>query len=107
MMPAGRLDRRVTLQRPVEIQDSAGAVTLSWITDVTVWAGRRDIRAREFIAADTTIADTEAVFTIRWHSAVRVRWRLLENDRSYDITGIAEIGRREGLELRCVAVVEG
>lgn len=106
-MRAGPLDRRVTLQRPTEVQDAAGAVTLTWADEATVWAGRRDIRAREYVAADTTLADTEAVFTIRWRSDVMPRWRLLEGARIYDITGTAELGRRDGLELRCVAAVEG
>lgn len=49
------------------------------------------------------MAEIETLITIRYRSDVRPRWRVQMDSRNYDIEGVAEIGRRDGLELRCVA----
>ncbi len=104
-MRAGPLDRRVTLQRPTEVQSASGEAQVTWADEGTVWAGRRDVRAREFLAGQQTSAEVEAIFTIRWRDDVGPKWRLLEGGKAWDITGIAQLGRRDGLELRCVAAL--
>lgn len=104
-MRAGRLDRRVMLQRPLDQQDGSGAVTQTWFDAGEVWAARRDLRGREFVAAQAEQAEVETLYTIR-HMPGAVPtplWRLIDGGRVYDIRSVAEIGRREGYELRCTA----
>ncbi|WP_291295818.1 phage head closure protein [Elioraea sp.] len=105
MMRAGRLDRRVTLQRPTDVQDASGTVTQTWADAADVWAGRRDPRGREYVAAQALQAEVETLYTIRHHddAVPTPRWRLIDGGRVYDIRSVAEIGRREGYELRCTA----
>lgn len=106
-MQAGRLDRRVTLQRPVQQQDASGTTTDTWSTVATVAAARRDLRGREFVAALAEQVEVETIYTIR-HTAGAVPtqlWRLVDGERVYDIQSVAEIGRRRGYELRCTANV--
>lgn len=106
-MLAGPLDRRATLQQPVAgTQTAAGDVPITYATVATVWAGKRDMRGRELLAAGTTMAEIETVITIRWRADVRPAWRVLLDGRAFDIQGIAEIGRRDGLELRCIAAAD-
>jgi SPP1 family predicted phage head-tail adaptor len=105
MIHAGRLDRVLTIQRPVETQSASGEAQVAWTHVATVWGGRRDVRAREFLGAQQPEAEIESVFTIRWLPDISPKWRVLEGTRTWDITGTAEIGRREGLELRCVAAL--
>lgn len=105
-MIAGPMDRRATLQSPAITRGDAGDVITGWTTVAEVWAGKRDVRGREFLAAGATQAEMETVITIRWREDVGAAWRVMIDGRAYDITGAAEIGRRDGLELRCVAAVE-
>jgi SPP1 family predicted phage head-tail adaptor len=106
-MRAGPLDRRVTIQQPIEAQDSAGAVTLHWADVATVWAQRQDVRAREYVSGNVMLAEVEAVFRLRHRSDVAPRWRLVSEGSTWDITGVTQLGRRDGIELRCVAAQEG
>ena len=105
MMRAGKLDRRVVLQRPLDQQDGSGTVTQTWFDAGEVWASRRDLRGREFVAAQALQAEVETLYTIRHAPGLvpSARWRLVDAGRVYDIAGVAEIGRREGYELRCTA----
>lgn len=105
-MLAGRLDRRATLQRPVEARGAAGDSLITYETVAEVWAGKRDLRGREVLAAGATLAEAETFITIRWRSDLRPAWRVLLDGRAFDIQHAAEIGRREGLELRCLAVAD-
>lgn len=105
-MRAGPLDRRITLQRPIDVQDESGAVTHAWTPVAEIWAQRQDLRAREYVSANTTLAEVEAVFRIRHRDDVAPRWRVLEGGKVFEISGITQLGRRDGLELRCVAAVE-
>jgi SPP1 family predicted phage head-tail adaptor len=106
-MRAGPLDRRVVLQRPTDVQDAAGGITQTWADVATVWAQRQDVRAREFVAANVTLAEVDAVFRIRHRADLAPRWRILADARVFEITGITQLGRLDGLELRCTAVQEG
>lgn len=106
-MLAGPLDRRATLRRPgAPARSAAGDAAVPFAEVATVWAGKRDVRGRELLAGGAPLAEVETVITIRHRLDVRPSWRVLLEGREFDITGITEIGRREGLELRCVAVAE-
>jgi SPP1 family predicted phage head-tail adaptor len=108
-MQAGRLDRRVTLQRATFAQDDTGQEVATWSTLATVWASRRRASARETLAAAEVSAAITDVFECRWASA----WsdespldRLAFEGRAYDIASVDEIGRHEGLRIAAVARAE-
>lgn len=106
VMRAGRLDRRVTLQSRTLAQDAAtGQNVETWSDLATVWASKRDVRGREFIAAQGTNADADTVFEIRYMPGLSVLNRLVYDGVTHDIVHVAEIGRREGLQLVCTAKV--
>ena len=107
---AGLLDRRITLQARAVSRDSAtGAEVATWSDSATVWA-----QVLESSTAPTPgsmgrgQAGGEIAVYARPHR-LRIRWREVDKATtrvSYDgrilrITGTAEIGRREGLELAC------
>lgn len=100
-MRAGSLDRRVVIQTVSETQDSMGAPTQTWSTFAEVWANRRDTRGSERIRAQSETAMADAVFRIRWLDGVTAKMRLVEGSDTWDIVAIAEMGRREGLDLTC------
>lgn len=106
-MLAGPLDRRVTLQQPVQgARTAAGDASITYADVATVWASKRDMRGREMVAGGAQISEVDTLITIRWRDDVRPAWRVLLEGRTYDIEYPAEIGRRDGLELRCVAVAD-
>ncbi len=100
-MRAGRLDRRVTLQRRVITRDAAGGAIETWTSAFSCWAERRDVRGSERLEAGAEVATHEATFRIRWRAGIDATWRLVEGTVAWDVEGIAELGRRDGLELTC------
>lgn len=100
-MRAGRLDRRVTLQRRAITRDAAGGAIEGWSSAFSCWAERRDVRGSERLEAGAVTATADAVFRIRWRAGIDATWRLMEGATGWDIEAVAELGRRDGLELSC------
>lgn len=116
-MRAGELDRRVKIQKREITQSPTGEEVESWTTiptsapDNCIWMGKRDMRANERWAAQQVVAELQTVFTARWYPAFDTigpeSHRLVYRGRVYDIHGIREIGRQEGVEIAAAARAEG
>jgi SPP1 family predicted phage head-tail adaptor len=105
-MQAGKLDRFVALQHRIITRNGNGENVATYVTFDNVWAGKRDLRGREFFSAQQTNAELQATWTIRWRDDVTVTDRLVDDSgATFDIMHVAEIGRRKGLDLMCRAVV--
>ena len=109
---AGDLDRSITLEQRVVARDAAtGAEQVSWSTAATVWAQVIESATASASAAGVGKGDAEAMATAARPSRVRLRWRAgverntmrvnLGAGRLLRIIGVAELGRRVGLELAC------
>lgn len=104
-MQAQRYRHRVTIQGPVQVQDSdTGDVSLEW---VDVYA---DVPAevltgpgRETTADQTTIAQTDARINFGWLPDVDQTFRVVWQGQRYNILSIEQdrTARRE-IRLRCV-----
>ena len=109
-MRAGRLDRRVTNQTKTVAQDDYGQPIETWSDLLTIWAGKRDVRASEKFAAAQVAAEIDTVFTARHAPALVLlrpeQHRLLCDGRAYQVHGMTEIGRREAVEIACAARLE-
>jgi SPP1 family predicted phage head-tail adaptor len=106
MMLAGALDRLVTLQRATMANDSFNTPVPTWGDLATVWAAAVPVSDRERLAASEVSASITHRFTIRWTSGVSdlsPTDRLTFDGRTFDIFGVKEIGRREGLEITAMA----
>lgn len=104
-MKAGQLDRLVELKHRTLTRNASGENVASYATYDTVWGGKRDLRGREFYAAQQVNAELNATWTIRWRSDVAVTDRLVDPDGViFDVIHVAELGRRKGLDLVCRAV---
>jgi len=106
-MRSERLDRQITLQRGVYERNGMGElVATSWRTLVVVWASKRDVSDGERIASAEVAAQIGTRFQIRWDSSwadLNPKDRVLSDGRTYEIVGVKEIGRREGLEISAAA----
>ncbi|MGC4075477.1 MAG: phage head closure protein, partial [Rubrivivax sp.] len=112
VMQIGTLDRRVLIEQNTPSRDPAfGSAVAAWPTLATVWA-----RVDETL--DTKLGGAEKVenanrvltrqfrVTIRYRSDVTTGMRIRQPDRSnrvLQIVAIAEVGRRQALELMCEA----
>lgn len=104
-LEAGRLDRRITIQSYTTSADSYGEPLKTWADFVTVWAQYLPLRGAERFAAKQVDATIEAKFRLRWRDDLDTTMRITFESRTWDIAGIVEIGRREGLEIIAAAHV--
>lgn len=110
-LPSGKLDRRVTIERDgVETgRNEFNEPILAPPVSFTVWASYRRATARERVSGSEVGAEVSSVFEIRWSQRVRnidPLWSLIYEGSRYDIIGVFEIGRREGLRIEAIARAE-
>ena len=115
-MRAGRLDRRITIQRKSAAQDDAGEPIEAWTTLVGPrWASVVPAKGDERFAAPAYAAKEQVEFQVRWSQDVasltpldRIVYPAVEDTSPpaaidaasvYDILAVHEIGRREGLRI--------
>ena len=104
-MRAGMMDRIITIQAPTITVDANGTPGKTWST---FWCGYAQLIQRstnEFMLRNLG-EDTEimSVFRIRWVDGVVLNMQTVYNGVTSRIADVKEIGRREALELRCIAV---
>lgn len=98
-MISGRMDRKITIQEYTESTNDYGEVEKSWSDVATVWAEVKQQSARETWQAGK-VAETEMMFRIRYRSGINSKMRVVYDGDNYDIAGVREIGRRDGLEIQ-------
>lgn len=104
-LPAGDLDRRITIERSSYVDDGYGKQPV-WTSIGTVWAKRRPMRGNESFDLQARTASVPIVFTIRWSSSVAdlsPSDRIDDNGVKFDIASVNELGRRVALEIYAVA----
>ena len=105
-MDALKLDRRVVLQRKTITRGEANAPLETWTVLATVWASKRDVTDVERLRADEVGSALTTRFAIRWSTDVDdlgADDRLIFDGRTYNIEGVREIGRHDGLEINATA----
>jgi SPP1 family predicted phage head-tail adaptor len=108
-MLAGRLDRRISILRATPAADEFNEQVETWGTLAVVWAHATPVMDAERQRAGETLASKSYRFTIRYSSQVAdvdPRDRVTFDGRTYDVQGVKEIGRREGLEITATARAE-
>lgn len=101
-MRAGKLDKTIILQRFASAVDGYGTVTEDWTTLATVKAQVIQSSTEEFMRAWGTTFEPAIVFRIRYREGITLADRVEHGDQHFDIKEIKDLGRRAGLELRCV-----
>ncbi|MFI3904328.1 phage head closure protein [Ochrobactrum sp. S1502_03] len=102
-MRAGKLDRLIRVERPDGYTDDGHG------GQDPVWAKVADIRAQivqasteEFIRSYGASDETVIIFRTRFIDGVTPEDRITYGGGEYDIKEVKELGRRQGLEVRCV-----
>lgn len=103
-MRAGRLDRKVTVERrTADTSDPYGTVLYTWAPLVTLRAELIEPRVEEFLRGDQgTTIEAHRVFRTRYYDGLTTADRVLYLGELHDVVAVKEIGRKRGLELRCV-----
>lgn len=103
-MRAGKLKRRVTIQRPTEgSADALSEKAVSWVNVITVSAEVLPQTGREFYRAQQVVAELTHVISIRYRRGVDETLRLKLGSRILKIVAavnVDEAGRE--LLLHCV-----
>lgn len=97
-MMSGRLDRRLTLQKPTTTTDDYGEEETTWNDYREVWGSIQKQSGREMFEAGK-LAEIEILFRVRYLSEIDTTWRIQYDGKDFDITHIKEVGRRDGLEI--------
>jgi SPP1 family predicted phage head-tail adaptor len=106
MSGAGRMDRRLVIQRASTSRNDFNEPIETWSTLTTVYANRRDASAGEAYKAQEVGAEISCRFTVRFSSVlatVTPTDRILYSGRLYNITGVRETKRNRWLEIDTIA----
>jgi SPP1 family predicted phage head-tail adaptor len=99
-LPAGDLDRRVTLLSPVYNGDSDEID--SYQLAGLAWAAVEPIMGAESTEADREMTALLVNVTLRYRADIDARWRIQDGEHTYEIQGIADVARRRvQLKLNC------
>ncbi len=102
-MRAGKLDRSITIQRETSTVNDYGTPVKVWSDIATLRAEIVQASTEEFIRGWGASDETVIIFRTRYLSGVTLADRIVYGGAAHNLKEIKEIGRRRGLELRCVA----
>lgn len=108
-MLSGKMDRRISLEKPILGKDSRGQARYTYGTPITLWAQIKPVSDGEKYGSGDVKAYATHRFWIRYHIAVAdldPRWKLTYDGVVYDISGVKEIGRQEALEISAIRRAE-
>jgi head-tail adaptor len=106
-LSAGKLDREIVLQVASPTQSESGEVTFDWdhAESLTLWAEWLPRGTRETFRFEREGSYIDGLFRV-YDIVPRPtpdNTRILFEDRVFDVQGVTEIGRGEGLDLAVVA----
>ena len=102
-MRAGKLDKLITIDRLSRTVDDYGTETEGWTPVASVRAQLVQSTTEEFMHSFGSSSEAATIFRIRHRDDLLSSDRVTYRGQSYDVKEIKELGRREGLDLRCVA----
>lgn len=105
-MQAGKLDRRIQIQRATITQNDFGEEVHAWGQIAEVWAGVTPVSDTERFRGSQVGAEITTRFVVRYSGQARdvtAEDRIVYEGRVFDLVGIKELGRREGYEISAIA----
>jgi len=102
---AGARTRRITIQKPGPVRDSAGQTIKTWTDLAQVWANVKSQTGMGTIVGDqggVATSVTRYSFRIRYRQGIDASMRVLMGGIAYDITSVQmDEDRREWTDLVC------
>lgn len=104
-LDAGKLDRRVTLLKPIYLDDTYQDEISGWEAVADVWAAVQPTYGQEMNEGARTVETVTTTIQIRYRTDVDPRWRIRDGDIVFQIKGILDVLRRHvQLQLNCMEV---
>jgi SPP1 family predicted phage head-tail adaptor len=103
LTPIGKLDNRITIQRRNVVQNTRGEDVEGWTDFAEVWAEKRVTADDEAFRAQQRLSTQGVNFRIRYRKGISPQMRVLCDGATWKVLGVAEINRREWLDLTCEA----
>lgn len=103
-MRAGALDRVIVVERMTEAVNDLGQVIAAWSPFAEMRAHLMQASASEFLRNFGASTETAVVFRTRFLAGITLADRVSYDGAAFNIVEVKELGRREGLELRCVRI---
>ena len=104
MMRAGKLDKTISIERLAMTVDDYGTEVEGWTAVANVRAQLVQASTEEFIRSFGSSSEAAVIFRVRYREDLLASDRVTYRGQAYNLKEIKELGRREGLDLRCVAV---
>lgn len=105
-MSAGRLRKRVTIQRLARTDDGYGGSLEDWQDVATVWAAVEPLRGSERYEAQQVQSVLSHRVMMRYRPGIKPQMRLVMKDRTLMIEAVINVEERNRwLELLCQEVV--
>jgi SPP1 family predicted phage head-tail adaptor len=106
MSNPGLLNRRLTLEAPVESADGAGGVVREFETVATLWAEVTPVSAARAIEAERAGARVTHRIGIRFADDITTRHRFRDGDRAFHIVSLRDRdGRKRFLAIEAEEIV--
>jgi len=100
MSDPGALNRRLSLEAPVETDDGAGGVTRAFSAVATLWASVTPVSAHEGIEAVRLGARVTHRIRIRFSNDITTRHRFTDGGKVYRIVSLRDRdGRKRFLDI--------
>jgi head-tail adaptor len=97
----------IIIERNTPTQDSGSGENVdSWEMLATTYAEKLDVSDSERVASAEVSAEISTRFRLLWsdaYSSVNPKDRIVLDERVFEIVGVKEIGRREGLEISAIS----
>ncbi|MFA5991823.1 MAG: phage head closure protein [Candidatus Doudnabacteria bacterium] len=98
-MNIGQLRQRIIIETPTTSQDTAGGVTQTWSTFLTVWASVEPLNGHKLFQAKQANADVTGIIKIRYQSGIEPNMRVKYGSRILSIVSIINTDERN-IELQ-------
>ncbi len=98
-MKAGDLDRHIDLLKRRLVENATGEQEEVFEEGLTAWAQVISNKGRDYFAAAQVHNEETLLFRIRYRTDIDSKDRVGYQGKQYNIANIAEIGRREGIEI--------
>jgi len=95
------MDRRITIQAPIETLDEYNAnETTGWTDFYPAWSEVKEEKGRENFESDQITPVRNTIFKVRYKAGITEKMRVLYNTRYYDIQSITEPNRKGTIEIK-------
>ena len=101
-MKSGRLSTAIQIQRATVTLSEAGTPAETWAKIADLRAEKVEQSTTEFMRGFGASDESVVIFRARFFAGVTNADRVLWGGQAYNIKEVSPIGRRKGVELRCV-----